>query len=43
MRLLFGEVAAVVLEGQRVIPTRLLESGFKFDYSTIEMALENII
>ena len=43
MRLLFGEVAAVVLEGQRVIPNRLLESGFKFDYSTIEMALENII
>ena len=43
MRLLFGEVAAVVLDGQRVIPTRLLASGFKFDYPRIDMALENIL
>ena len=43
MRLLFGEVATVVLDGQRVIPTRLLESGFEFDFPKIDMALENIL
>lgn len=43
MRLLFGEVATVVLDGQRVIPTRLLASGFEFDYPRIDMALENIL
>ena len=43
MRLLFGEVATVVLDGQRVIPTRLLESGFEFDFPRINMALENIL
>ena len=43
LRLLFGEVATVVLDGQRVIPTRLLESGFEFDFPRIDMALENIL
>ena len=43
MRLLFGEVATVVLDGQWVIPSRLLESGFEFDFPKIDMALENIL
>jgi uncharacterized protein (TIGR01777 family) len=43
MRMLFGEVASVVLDGQRVSPQRLLESGYSFKYPTIEESLINIL
>jgi uncharacterized protein (TIGR01777 family) len=43
MRMLFGEVASVVLDGQRVSPQRLLESGYSFIYPTIEESLINIL
>ncbi len=33
LRIIFGEMATVVLDGQRVIPSRLLELGFKFRYA----------
>jgi hypothetical protein len=42
MHLLFGEVATVVLDGQRVYPRRLLDLGFTFRYPEIEMALESL-
>ncbi len=38
-----GEFGSVILEGQRVIPTRLLENGFVFQYPDIEKALQNIV
>ncbi|WP_248925657.1 TIGR01777 family oxidoreductase [Paenibacillus hamazuiensis] len=37
--LLFGELAVLLLEGQRVIPRVLLRHGFEFEYPTIERAL----
>jgi uncharacterized protein (TIGR01777 family) len=43
LRLLFGEVATVVLDGQRVLPTRLLASGYEFKYPRIDMALAEIL
>jgi uncharacterized protein (TIGR01777 family) len=43
MRLLFGEVATVVLDGQRVLPNRLLEGGFEFKFPRIDMAIGDII
>lgn len=43
MRFLLGEQADLLLKGQRVIPSRLLESGFQFKYSTIEKALQNLL
>ena len=43
MKLLFGEVSTVVLDGQRVLPRRLLECGFKFRYPYIEEALADIL
>jgi uncharacterized protein (TIGR01777 family) len=43
MRLAFGEVAEVVLQGQRAIPQRLLDLGFEFDYPTVEPALRDIL
>ena len=43
LRLQFGEAAKVLLEGQTVLPERLLESGFTFTFPRIEQALEDIL
>jgi uncharacterized protein (TIGR01777 family) len=42
MRLLFGDVASVILEGQRVLPQRLSQLGFTFDFPEIEAALRDL-
>ncbi len=42
LRILFGEMAIVVLEGQRGIPRRLIESGFRFQYADLKSALEEL-
>lgn len=42
MRALFGEVSMVVLEGQRVMPRRLQELGFEFEYPQLEAALRHL-
>lgn len=42
-RLQLGEGAKVLLEGQRVLPKRLLESGFTFKFTEIEKALEDLV
>lgn len=39
----FGEVSTVVLDGQRVIPTRLQESGFNFQFPGLEPALQDTL
>jgi NAD dependent epimerase/dehydratase family enzyme len=43
IRLILGEFGDVLLKGQRVIPHRLMEAGFKFRYPDIEEALKNIM
>jgi hypothetical protein len=43
VRLLFGEMATTVLDGQRVIPRRLQEAGFAFRFPTIEAALRDLV
>ncbi len=43
IKLILGEFGSVLLEGQRVIPRRLLDAGFKFKYPDIENALRSII
>jgi uncharacterized protein (TIGR01777 family) len=40
---LLGDGAIVVLEGQRVLPQRTLESGFEFQYPDLQPALETIL
>jgi hypothetical protein len=40
---LLGDGAIVVLEGQQVLPKRVLEQGFEFDYQTIDQALAQIL
>ena len=39
MRLLVGEVATVVLDGQRAVPEQLQALGFSFDFPDVEVAL----
>mgnify|MGYP001471342061 FL=1 len=43
-RLLFGEMAeAILLTGNRVLPNKLLNTGFTFSHPTLDKALENIL
>jgi uncharacterized protein (TIGR01777 family) len=41
-KIMYGEGAQVVLEGQKVLPEKLLQAGFKFKYPTIQNALVQI-
>jgi uncharacterized protein (TIGR01777 family) len=43
MRTMFGEVADVVLKGQRAVPQRLLDLGFEFQFATAEAALKDLL
>ena len=43
LKLLFGEMSRVLLEGQRVIPAAATEAGFKFRYPSIEEALREAV
>lgn len=43
LRALLGEVASVVLEGQRAAPQRLLDLGFTFRFPTAEAALRDLL
>jgi len=44
LRLIFGEMAKdTLLSGQRVIPNRLLEAGYRFLYPQAELALKDIL
>ncbi|HEY9076630.1 MAG TPA: TIGR01777 family oxidoreductase [Anaerolineaceae bacterium] len=42
-RLLFGEMSTLILDGQRVVPTRLLEAGYQFHFSDLEGALQELL
>lgn len=41
--LAFGEVGALVTKGQRVMPARLLEQGFDFEFPELDLALRNLL
>ncbi|MDF5715709.1 MAG: TIGR01777 family oxidoreductase [Rhizonema sp. NSF051] len=43
MEALLGDGAKVVLEGQQVLPQRTLATGFKYQYSHLQPALEQIL
>ena len=43
IRILLGDMSTLLLDGQFVIPARLLESGFKFNYHTLELALDDFL
>jgi uncharacterized protein (TIGR01777 family) len=43
LKLLFGEMANVLLEGSRVSTQKLINNGFQFQYTTLSEALMDII
>jgi hypothetical protein len=43
LKLVLGEFGSVLLEGQRVIPRKLLDSGYVFIFPEIEGALQSLI
>ncbi|WP_026564359.1 TIGR01777 family oxidoreductase [Bacillus sp. UNC41MFS5] len=42
LRLLLGEMSTLVVDGQKVLPEKLLENGYPFKYSNLKLALKNI-
>ncbi|RAL20814.1 TIGR01777 family oxidoreductase [Thermoflavimicrobium daqui] len=42
MKILFGELSVLLLEGQKVIPQKLLSQGFQFHFATIEEAIRDL-
>lgn len=43
LKLLLGEMASLLLEGQRVLPERALQYGYKFKYPELEGALRSLL
>ncbi len=43
LRLLFGEMATLLLDGQRAMPRRLLDLGFTFRFPEAESALRDLL
>ena len=43
LRLVLGKKATLVLDGQRVVPRHLLETGFEFRHPTLEAALASLL
>lgn len=43
LKLLYGEGASVILDSKEVYPSKLLESGFVFEYDNFEDALKEIV
>ncbi|HRE27127.1 MAG TPA: DUF1731 domain-containing protein, partial [Anaerolineales bacterium] len=42
-RLAFGELATLLVDGQRQIPRRLQQSGFRFKFEDIDSALKDLL
>ena len=43
LKILFGEMSQILLEGQRVQPKKLLNTGYEFKYPHLAEALEDIL
>jgi uncharacterized protein len=43
LRLALGKMSTMVLDGQRVLPVRLQEAGFQFQFPKLHDALENLL
>lgn len=43
LRILFGEAAATLTGGQKVVPMRLEKQGFRFEFPEINQALANLV
>ena len=43
LKLMLGEASQLLIDGQKVVPKKLLESGFEFEFKTIDKALGDIV
>jgi len=43
MKLILGEMSAIVLESQNLNNSKILNKGFAFKYDTLEKALDNCL
>jgi hypothetical protein len=43
LKLAYGEMSSVVTTGQRVVPERLIESGYEFRYPELDAALRDVL
>lgn len=43
LKLMVGEMAHLLLTGQRAVPAALAQAGFSFDYTALEPALANLV
>lgn len=43
INLILGEFGSVILKGQRVVPGKLLENGFSFNYPDVQSALNDLL
>jgi uncharacterized protein (TIGR01777 family) len=43
LRIAFGEMSSIVLEGQKVLPKKLLDTGYRFRFPQLSGALEDIL
>ena len=43
MKTIFGDMSLLLLEGQRAVPQKLLELGFKFKFETAQAALRDLL
>jgi uncharacterized protein len=43
MKLILGEMSTLLLDGQRQVPQRLEQAGFKFKYSQVDQALQALL
>ncbi|CAM4313089.1 DUF1731 domain-containing protein [Paenibacillus alkaliterrae] len=42
-RIMFGEMSALLLDGQRAVPRKALGHGFTFRYPTIASAMQDLV
>jgi len=43
LRILLGELSTLMLDSQHLLPQRLIEANFLFDYPHLDQALYNLL
>lgn len=43
LKITLGQMAEMLLHGQRVVPNRIINAGFEFRFSNLKSALENVL